>query len=141
MAPRGIRGGYQPLAAGERPAECNRRPRHSLLPLLLQEDAHAAILDLPDGSTKGALFAVLDGHGGAEVARFVANHLVRCWLPSAGQHMNRGAARLHKGFLLTTMALVGVVLFAVAKCTRLQQLASSCLPWLGLAGSRRIAVC
>ena len=35
------------------------------------------MLDLNDGSSKAALFAVLDGHGGAEVARFVANHLVR----------------------------------------------------------------
>ena len=46
-------------------------------PVRMQEDAHAAVLDLPDGGSKAALFAVLDGHGGAEVARFVANHLVR----------------------------------------------------------------
>jgi hypothetical protein len=43
----------------------------------LQEDAHAAVLGLnADAGGKSALFAVLDGHGGAEVARFVANHLV-----------------------------------------------------------------
>jgi len=54
-------------------------PRHTQLlsPPQLQEDAHAAVLDLADGGTKSAMFAVLDGHGGAEVARFVANHLVR----------------------------------------------------------------
>ena len=41
-----------------------------------QEDAHAAVLDLPEGGPRSALFAVLDGHGGAEVARFVAAHVV-----------------------------------------------------------------
>ena len=45
----------------------------------LQEDAHAAVLDLEDGNSKAALFAVLDGHGGAEVARFAAKHLVSGW--------------------------------------------------------------
>ena len=49
-----------------------------------QEDAHAAVLDLPEGGPRSALFAVLDGHGGAEVARFVAAHVVSdgglaCW--------------------------------------------------------------
>lgn len=58
-------------------AACHLTCNSPWLAVLLQEDAHAAILDLPDGSSKGALFAVLDGHGGAEVARFVANHLVR----------------------------------------------------------------
>lgn len=60
------------------------QPQTALLPpaaaarsLHPQEDAHTAVLDLNDGSSKAALFAVLDGHGGAEVARFVANHLVR----------------------------------------------------------------
>ncbi|KAI3434571.1 hypothetical protein D9Q98_002643 [Chlorella vulgaris] len=38
------------------------------------EDAHAAVLDL-DPATKAAFFAVFDGHGGAEVARFMARHL------------------------------------------------------------------
>jgi serine/threonine protein phosphatase PrpC len=48
-------------------------------PSAAQEDAHAAVLQLEEGKpgSKSALFAVLDGHGGAEVARFVANHLVR----------------------------------------------------------------
>ena len=41
-----------------------------------QEDAHAAVLDLPEGGPRSALFAVLDGHGGAEVARFVAAPVV-----------------------------------------------------------------
>lgn len=60
-----------------------RRPiRRSLMacsPSAAQEDAHAAVLQLEEGKpgSKSALFAVLDGHGGAEVARFVANHLVR----------------------------------------------------------------
>lgn len=57
---------------------------------LPQEDAHAAVLDLPDGGSKGALFAVLDGHGGAEVARFVANHLVGAG-PAVGAGQNCGA--------------------------------------------------
>lgn len=42
------------------------------------------MLDLTDEGGKAALFAVLDGHGGAEVARFVANHLV-----SAGTGVER----------------------------------------------------
>ena len=54
----------------------------------LQEDAHAAVLDLEDGNSKAALFAVLDGHGGAEVARFAAKHLV-----SGGRQRQQMAGR------------------------------------------------
>lgn len=52
--------------------------------VLLQEDAHSIVLQL-DGSDGGGqadptvgLFGVFDGHGGKEVAKFVANHLVCC---------------------------------------------------------------
>lgn len=41
----------------------------------LQEDAHAAVLDV-DGNSRTGFFAVFDGHGGKEVAKFCANHLV-----------------------------------------------------------------
>jgi hypothetical protein len=41
-----------------------------------QEDAHATVLQLEaDGRT--ALFGVFDGHGGKQVAKYVAQHLVR----------------------------------------------------------------
>ena len=43
------------------------------------EDAHIAEPDIGDGNS---LFAVFDGHGGREVAKFVENHfvmnLIRC---------------------------------------------------------------
>ena len=38
-----------------------------------QEDAHIADLKLPNGE---AVFGVFDGHGGKEVALFVAKHFV-----------------------------------------------------------------
>ena len=45
--------------------------------LLLQEDAHAIELDLQsDGKPKASMFGVFDGHGGKEVARFTAMHIV-----------------------------------------------------------------
>ena len=50
-----------------------------------QEDAHAALLDL-DASTGTGFFGVFDGHGGKEVARYAALHLVRngtCSCPTA----------------------------------------------------------
>lgn len=37
------------------------------------EDAHVSLLDLGDGNS---LFAVFDGHGGPEVAGFVAQRIV-----------------------------------------------------------------
>ena len=41
-----------------------------------QEDAHATVLQLEaDGCT--AMFGVFDGHGGKQVAKYVAQHLVR----------------------------------------------------------------
>lgn len=39
------------------------------------EDAHIALNELPGHPTVG-LFAVFDGHGGGEIARFCANHFV-----------------------------------------------------------------
>ena len=39
-----------------------------------QEDAHVAELKLPNGE---AVFGVFDGHGGKEVAQFVAKHFVK----------------------------------------------------------------
>ena len=45
--------------------------------LLVQEDAHAIELDLQsDGKPKASMFGVFDGHGGKEVARFTAMHIV-----------------------------------------------------------------
>ena len=38
------------------------------------EDSHIAELDLGDGN---ALFAVFDGHGGSEVAKFAENHFTK----------------------------------------------------------------
>lgn len=38
------------------------------------EDAHSAVLDV-DSKTRTGFFAVFDGHGGKEVAKFCANHL------------------------------------------------------------------
>jgi serine/threonine protein phosphatase PrpC len=38
------------------------------------EDSHIADLDIGDGNS---LFAVFDGHGGPEVAKFVKNHFTK----------------------------------------------------------------
>lgn len=109
----------------------HRRPLGSpcLICLLLQEDAHAALLDLPDGNTKGALFAVLDGHGGAEVARFVANHLVCgcrsccCWAGGGA-----GGSLRHGSPTLQTMPLFRVPWRAQAGSWHRRQLGQWRLP-------------
>ena len=44
-----------------------------------QEDAHIANLDLGP-SNKTQVFGVFDGHGGCEVAKFVANHFTEEFL-------------------------------------------------------------
>ena len=46
---------------------------------MVQEDAHAVALDLADRDD-AALFAIYDGHGGKEVAKFAAVHMVRALL-------------------------------------------------------------
>ncbi len=43
--------------------------------VLVQEDAHSAVLDV-DSTSRTGFFAVFDGHGGKEVAKFCASHLV-----------------------------------------------------------------
>lgn len=58
------------------------RPR---LLLWLQEDAHAVVLDL-DPAAKCGFFAVFDGHGGKEVAKFCALYMVR-WAASPIKHL------------------------------------------------------
>lgn len=63
------------------------------------EDAHAAVLDLEDGNSKAALFAVLDGHGGAEVARFAAKHLAQELVASEGYKLNDVGRALVQTFL------------------------------------------
>jgi serine/threonine protein phosphatase PrpC len=45
-------------------------------PRWAQEDAHAVVLDVDQDKT--GFFGVFDGHGGKEVAKFAAKHLVRC---------------------------------------------------------------
>ena len=44
------------------------------------EDAHIADMDIGDGNS---LFAVFDGHGGPEVAKFVKNHFTKNLINSA----------------------------------------------------------
>lgn len=70
------------------------------------EDAHAAVLDLPDSGSKSALFAVLDGHGGAEVARFVANHLAQEVVSSEAYQANDVGRALVQTFLRMDELLV-----------------------------------
>ncbi|KAL4450727.1 hypothetical protein ABPG77_001083 [Micractinium sp. CCAP 211/92] len=70
------------------------------------EDAHAAVLDLPDSGAKSALFAVLDGHGGAEVARFVANHLAQELVSSEAYQANDTARALKEAYLRMDELLV-----------------------------------
>ncbi len=43
--------------------------------IFAQEDAHSIFLEMEDASKTG-FFGVFDGHGGKEVARFVALYLV-----------------------------------------------------------------
>ena len=59
----------------------------SVANLLLQEDAHAIELDLQsNGKPKASMFGVFDGHGGKEVARFTAMHIVSCALGPVHRH-------------------------------------------------------
>lgn len=55
---------------------------HRRYPCATQEDAYA--VSVPLGQPGHALFTVCDGHGGAEVARYGALHLVR-GRPHTGQ--------------------------------------------------------
>lgn len=41
----------------------------------VHQDAHNAVLNYTTASSRSALFAVFDGHGGAEVAEYAAKHL------------------------------------------------------------------
>ncbi|EFN51823.1 hypothetical protein CHLNCDRAFT_59087, partial [Chlorella variabilis] len=69
------------------------------------EDAHIAELDL-DPATKTSLFAVLDGHGGAEVARFVANHLSQEVISSEAFQANDTERALIQAYLRMDELLV-----------------------------------
>lgn len=42
------------------------------------EDAHSAVLGLPDVGEKVAWFAVFDGHAGSRVSAHCARHLLDC---------------------------------------------------------------
>ena len=57
-------------------AGCLLAMRHRRIGCRPQEDAHAVALGLADRND-AALFAIYDGHGGKEVAKFAAVHMVR----------------------------------------------------------------
>ncbi len=59
----------------------------------VQEDTHLAFDNLHTaGSERTALFAVFDGHSGAEVSAFAAQHLVSC---GALNRLAGGVTRAH----------------------------------------------
>ncbi len=48
------------------------------------EDAHSAVIGLPDVGERVAWFAVFDGHAGSRVSAHCAQHLLECVLAAAG---------------------------------------------------------
>ena len=60
------------------------------------EDSHIANLDIGDGN---ALFAVFDGHGGSEVAKFTQNHFVKNFIASAAYKRKDYKSALEATFL------------------------------------------
>ena len=73
-ADRALRDQRMPCYALHCSFACPAKPADTVV--ALQEDAHATVLQLdPGGST--AMFGVFDGHGGKQVAKYTAQHLVR----------------------------------------------------------------
>jgi serine/threonine protein phosphatase PrpC len=62
-----------------------QQPPHHPSSCTAQEDAHAMSLDVGNDGKTG-FFAVFDGHGGKEVAKFVALKMVRVVTWSADKH-------------------------------------------------------
>mmetsp|Transcript_29379 Transcript_29379/g.44371 ORF Transcript_29379/g.44371 Transcript_29379/m.44371 type:complete len:92 (+) Transcript_29379:135-410(+) len=60
------------------------------------EDSHIADLDIGDGNS---LFAVFDGHGGPEVAKFVQNHFTKNLISSAAYKRKDYKLALENTFL------------------------------------------
>jgi serine/threonine protein phosphatase PrpC len=60
------------------------------------EDSHIADLDIGDGNS---LFAVFDGHGGPEVAKFVKNHFTKNLINSAAYKRKDYKLALENTFL------------------------------------------
>lgn len=62
------------------------------------EDAHAAVLDV-DGNSRTGVFAVFDGHGGKEVAKFCAAHLPQELSTTDGFHSGEVDRALTQAYL------------------------------------------
>ena len=60
------------------------------------EDSHIAELDIGDGNS---LFAVFDGHGGSEVAKFTKNHFTKNLIHSAAYKRKDYKLALENTFL------------------------------------------
>ena len=60
------------------------------------DDSHIAELDIGDGN---ALFAVFDGHGGSEVAKFAQNHFTKNLVDSAAYKRKDYKVALENTFL------------------------------------------